>query len=213
MSSNTTKQSNITFADNFFSAVRDKLALKRAAQSKEDAQAQRENEKIRRKAGQDMGAAREELKRKEIAREAELKRQEKVADLEAKKRVKEQIEADKRERASRAAREKAIRDGKTEEATPAATIAKPVMPINSTSTSTEARLRVRAPQGMWMGTLSAESTLSDVEAKMQAEGKASSNLNFSTTFPRKVFTAAEKAKTLRELGLVPNAALEASAAP
>ena len=34
---------------------------------------------------------------------------------------------------------------------------------------------------------------------------------FSTTFPRKVFTAAEREQTLRTLGLVPNAALEAAA--
>jgi hypothetical protein len=191
--------------------VREKLAAKRATQSKEDAEAQRANEKIRRKAGQDMGAAREELKRKEIAKEAELKRQEKQADIDAKKRVKEQIEADKRERAERTAREKALRDGKTQEATPAAAQAKPVIPTATASSSKEARLRVRAPAGMWMGTLPAESTLYDVEKKMQSEGKAQGGLNFSTTFPRKTFTDAEKIKTLRELGLVPNAALEASA--
>lgn len=33
---------------------------------------------------------------------------------------------------------------------------------------------------------------------------------FSQTFPRKFFTDEEKQKTLRELGLVPNAALEAA---
>lgn len=179
-------------------------------QSKEDAEAQRANEKIRRKAGQDMGAAREELKRKEMARDAELKRQEKQADLDAKKRVKEQIEADKRERAERTAREKALREGKVDQATPAASV-KPNIPTASASSSNEARLRVRAPGGTWMGTLPAESTLIDVEKQMQSEGKAQGGLNFSTTFPRKVFTNAEKLKTLRELGLVPNAALEASA--
>lgn len=35
---------------------------------------------------------------------------------------------------------------------------------------------------------------------------------FSQTFPRKFFTDEEKSKTLKELGLVPNAALEASPA-
>lgn len=44
--------------------MRAKLAEKRSAQSKEDAKANRENEKIRRKAGQDMGEVREEMKRK-----------------------------------------------------------------------------------------------------------------------------------------------------
>lgn len=185
--------------------------MKRAAQSKEDAEAQRENEKIRRKAGQDMGAAREEMKRKEIAREAELKRQEKQADLEAKKRVREQIEADKRERAEKAAREKAFREGKIEAATPAnADVPIRSIPNAPASSSLEARIRVRAPGGMWTGTMPADSTLNDVEKKMQSEGKAQSSLNFSTTFPRKVFTKEEKQKTLRDLGLVPSAALEAS---
>jgi hypothetical protein len=44
--------------------VKAKLALKRAAQSKEDAEAQKANEKIRRKAGQEMGEVREEMKQK-----------------------------------------------------------------------------------------------------------------------------------------------------
>ena len=191
--------------------MRSKLADKRAAQSKEDAQAQRENEKIRRKAGQDMGTAREEMKQKEMARDAEIKRQEKAADLAAKKRVKEQIEADKRERAEKAAREKALREGRMDDLKPAVA---PVLPVAApaASSSKEARLRVRAPGGMWMGTMPAESTLVDVQSKMQAEGKAQGPLSFSTTFPRKTFDEAEKKKTLRELGLVPNAALEASVA-
>lgn len=61
-----------------------------------------------------------------------------------------------------------------------------------------------------MGTLSADATLADLEAKIQADGKAQGSLQFSTTFPRKTFGAADRTKTLRELGLVPNAALEAS---
>lgn len=154
-----------------------------------------------------MGAAREEMKRKEIAREAELKRQERQAGSEAKKRVREQIEADKRERVEKAAREKAIREGKVQAASAAPIRSIPTAPASS---SLEARLRVRAPGGMWMGIMPADSTLLDVEKKMQSEGKAQSSLNFSTTFPRKVFTNEEKQKTLRDLGLVPNAALEAS---
>lgn len=52
----------LTFTSTFL--VRAKLAEKRSVQSKEDAQTQRENEKIRRKAGQEMGEAREEMKKK-----------------------------------------------------------------------------------------------------------------------------------------------------
>lgn len=136
-----------------------------------------------------------------------------VVQAEAKKRVREQIEADKRERAEKAAREKAIREGRVQEATPdtrpsaAALAAATAAPKSS---SNESRLRVRAPGGTWSGTLSAESTLNDVEKSILADGKAQSPLNFSTTFPRKVLSGEEKAKTLRELGFVPNAALEAN---
>lgn len=58
------KEEEVHYADGHEHTVREKLAQKRATQSKEDAEAQRENEKIRRKAGQEMGEAREEMKKK-----------------------------------------------------------------------------------------------------------------------------------------------------
>ncbi|PWN50865.1 hypothetical protein IE53DRAFT_75410 [Violaceomyces palustris] len=251
-----------------------KLAEKRAAQSKIDAEEAKANEKIRRKAGQDLTEVREEMKRKggcfprrarrlshltlvaltiptpfsplpfalslslslslshthththisssfsfhlslaEMLKEAEAKKREKIADAQAKARIKAQIEADKRERAEKAANEKAKREGKplvqsgsAQGISAAALASKP-----SASASNEARLRVKAPGGTWMGTLSADSTLQDVESKVREEGKdgGAPALKFSTTFPRKVFEASDMSKTLRELGLVPNAALEAS---
>lgn len=144
-------------------------------------------------------------------REAERKRQEARADIEAKKRVREQIEADKRERAERVAREKAAREGRLEQAMPAANPVPPTAaPSVTTSTSNEARLRVRCPNGTWQGTLPADTTLVELENRIQTDGQAEHGkpLNFTTTFPRKQLS--EKLSTLRELGLVPNAALEAS---
>jgi hypothetical protein len=163
--------------------------------------------------------------------------------------VREQIEADKRERAARTAREKALRDGTlpASESAPVAVSKPAAAAAPATSTANEARLRVRAPGGMWMGassaspccyrmltrgagTLSADSTLRDLEKALLDAGKASGSLQvrlsgarisarrarsharqFSTTFPRKTFSGSDAGKTLRELGLVPNAALEASA--
>lgn len=55
--------------------LREKLAAKRAMQSKEDEKAARANEAIRRKAGQDMGRVREDMAVKEAQRDAERKRQ------------------------------------------------------------------------------------------------------------------------------------------
>ncbi|PWN44012.1 hypothetical protein IE81DRAFT_43640 [Ceraceosorus guamensis] len=231
--------------------VRDKLAAKRAAQSKDDAKEAKANEQIRRKAGRDMGEAREEMKKKgehaencsalrisrtcpllippqtlpiictEAVREAEKRKAEARADVEAKRRVREQIEQDKRERADKAAREKALREGGPVPVSAPAASSKPGglaaalaggAGANGANNS-EARLRVRAPKGTWTGTLPADKTLGDVAKQIQEAGMADGGLNFSTTFPRKQFGSAELGKSLKELGLVPNAALEASAAP
>jgi hypothetical protein len=71
--------------------------------------------------------------------------------------VREQIEADKRERAARTAREKALRDGTlpTSESAPVAVSKPAAAAAPAASTANEARLRVRAPGGMWMGASSA----------------------------------------------------------
>lgn len=148
-----------------------------------------------------------------MLREAEKRKQEARADVEAKKRIREQIEADKRERAEKAARDKALREGR---AAPEATTSvagaglTAVTAPSSASTSNQARLRVRCPDGTWTGTMDADATLQQLEDRLQEDGKASGPLTFSTSFPRKVMPDEDKSKTLRALGLVPNAALEAS---
>lgn len=82
-----------------------------------------------------------------------------------------QIEQDKRDRAERAAREKALREGRPlpgASSAPSAATAAGTLP-RQTSNASEARLRVRAPSGMWMGTLPAEATLADVESAVNSE--------------------------------------------
>ncbi|KAL4401410.1 negative regulator of protein K48-linked deubiquitination [Malassezia pachydermatis] len=192
--------------------MRAKLAQKRAAKEQEEARERKANELIRRKAGQDAGQAREELERKERIKEAEKKRRERLEEIAAKERVRQQIEEDKRRRAEKAAHEKALRQGLVTDATsqPA-----PPTPLAAqwpkTSSATETRLRVRTPTGTWMGTMHVTATLRDLEQAVVADGKGNGTptLTFSTTFPRKSYTEAEKNQSLKELGLVPNAALEA----
>lgn len=87
--------------------MRAAMAAKRAAKSKEDVEDARRNEQIRRKAGKESGAAQQELKLKQAEKEAEARKREKLADMQAKNKVKQQIEQDKKERAEKAAREKA----------------------------------------------------------------------------------------------------------
>ena len=161
--------------------LRAKLAAKRAAQSKIDAEENKANEKIRRKAGQDLTEIKADMERKEQIKEAERKRKEKADDAAFKAKIKAQIEADKRERAAKAAADKAAREGKPAPvaATPAgpsaAALAASAGPQASKSSANEARLRVRAPGGMWMGTLPADATLSEVSDKIRAEGKDGGN--------------------------------------
>ncbi|KDN47326.1 hypothetical protein K437DRAFT_255865 [Tilletiaria anomala UBC 951] len=197
--------------------MRSKLAEKRAKQALLDKEEARANELIRRKAGKETLDAREELKRKEAEKDAARKLQEKMADIAAKERVRAQIEADKHERAEKVRLEKLKREGKLDETAPVSALAAaPSVPRASGAgaNAKESRLRVRLNTGeMWSGSLDADSgTLRDVEQKVIADGKSQGpKLELSTTFPRRIFTEEEKGRTLRELGLVPNAALEASA--
>lgn len=189
--------------------LREKAALRRSAQEAEYAKDQRANEMIRRKAGQEAVQAREELERKERIKEAEKKRRERLEDMAAKERVRRQIEEDKQRRAEKAAREKELRQGVQKPAAPAVPLAAQLPKVSAHGTET--RLRVRAPGGIWMGTLSVDATLNDVEKAVLSDGKggSASSLAFSTTFPRKTYTSEECSQTLQALGLYPNAALEA----
>lgn len=161
--------------------LRRKLAEKRAAQSTVDAQEAKANEAIRRKAGQDMAVAKDEMEKREAEKERKRKAQEKIADQQAKERVRLQIEQDKRERAEKAAREKAARSGQSVEATPAAggAAAMAAPPKAPASTANESRLRIRAPGGQWMGTVPAETTLAQVEDMVRSDGKAAGPLKVS----------------------------------
>ncbi|KAI0171015.1 DNA-binding protein [Pestalotiopsis sp. NC0098] len=190
--------------------MRSKLAEKRAAQAVKDKEDARANEKIRQKATQESQDVKEELKKKEQIKEAAKKRQDKIDDIEAKKRIKAKIEADKEERRRKAEQAKALREGKPDPAlasasTPAAAppaAAKPAVSHN------EARLRVQTSAGNIMKTLPAETTLFELAQQLQSENGVTVN-RFSMNFPRKVFEGVDLGKTLKEAGLVPSAALVA----
>lgn len=160
--------------------LRAKAAQKRAAQEEQNAKERRANEVIRRKAGQEAGQAREELERKERIREAEKKRRERLEDITAKERVRQQIEEDKRRRAEKAAMEKAMREGRAEPVQPTTQLTQIVPP--KTSAATETRLRVRAPGGIWMGTMEVDATLRDVEKAVLQDGKGQGAASLTVCF-------------------------------
>lgn len=91
--------------------LREQLKAKKVAQSEKDKEDAKRNEQIRQKSTRETQDLREELKKKEQIKEAAKKRQEKLDDIEAKRRIKAKIEADKAERKRKADEAKATRDG------------------------------------------------------------------------------------------------------
>lgn len=129
-------------------------------------------------------------------------------DLEAKKRIKARIEADRLERKRREEDAKAMREGKplpTQSAAPAA----PTAPTASASGSSAAtaRLRLQTKNGNLVKAYPSETTLFEVAQQIEAEVGAPVT-KFSTTFPKKVFEAGvDFGQTLAEAGLAPSAVL------
>jgi len=200
--------------------LRSKMSEKRAVKAKQEAEENKANDAIRRKAGRDMGQIREEMKVKESIKAAEQAKKDKIEDAKAKAAIKAQIEADKRERAEKIAREKALRDGKEPPAAAA--------PSTTTTTSAGAssvgegsqreykdtRLQIRLASGGQpiVVTLPSESTLQDVAEHVASQSPAvdPTIVTFTRQFPRKLFVRSEFSQTLKDLGLTPSAVLIAS---
>ncbi|KHN93881.1 UBA/TS-N domain containing protein [Metarhizium album ARSEF 1941] len=184
--------------------LRERLKAKRAAQSVQDKEDAKRNERIRQKSTKESQDLKEELARKEQIKEAARKRQEKQDDIEAKKRIKARIEADKAERQRKAEEARAAREGRAPDAAASAPAAAPPKPKPDHNT---ARLRLQTPSGNLMKTLPAETTLFELAQMVQGEtGLAVTS--FSTTFPRHTFTGdLDMSKTLKEAGFVPSSVL------
>ncbi|KAI1306211.1 ubiquitin-related domain-containing protein [Xylaria venustula] len=186
--------------------LREKAKAKRANQAVADKEEQKRNEQIRQKATKESQDMKEELQRKEQIKEAAKKRQEKADELEAKKRIKAKIEADKEERRRKAEEAKAAREGRAV-AAPASAPAAAAAPSRPTTNHNEARLRLQTPGGNIMKTVPADTTLFEVAQMVEAES-GSAVTKFVQNFPRKVFEGnLDFGKTLKEAGLVPSAAL------
>lgn len=189
--------------------MRAALAEKRSRQAELDKEDNKRNEQIKRKATRETQDMKEELQRKEQIKEAARKKQEKLEDLEAKRRIKAKIEADKEERRRKAEEAKAAREGKAPPAASAAAAA-PAAPAapsqpKSSASYTDARLRLQTPGGPVTKSFPAETTLFEVAEALKAEG--TSVESFTMTFPRKVFDTSDFGQTLREVGLVPSGVL------
>lgn len=188
--------------------LKEKLALKRAAQAEQDKEDRKRNEQIRMKSTKETQDIKEELQKKERIKEAQAKRAEKQADAEAKRRVLAKLEADKQERKRKAEAEKAARAGLAPPPQPAQA---PMPTSSGPSTSKpaseykEARLALQTPTGRITKTFPVETTLFEVAHALEQDGLEVNS--FSTTFPKKTFDRSDFGMTLKEAGFVPSAAL------
>ncbi|KAG8714863.1 hypothetical protein FRC11_006779, partial [Ceratobasidium sp. 423] len=201
--------------------LRQRMQEKKAAKAVEEAKEARANELIRRKGGQDMGTIKEELQLKEAEKEARQRKQDKIDDAKAKAAVRAQIEADKKARAEKAAKEKALREANAHLIWISRKIcnrthfagtgvsATPVAPGAKSSESPTTRLQIRLASGgaPLTTTMASDSTLHEVALFVEAQNPAisSQTVTFATTFPRKVFSRSDFTRTLKELDLVPSA--------
>ncbi|KAH7148401.1 hypothetical protein EDB81DRAFT_758826 [Dactylonectria macrodidyma] len=186
--------------------LRERLKAKKARQSEQDKEEHKLNEKIRQKNTKETHEAKEELARKEQIKEAARKRQEKLDDIDAKKRIKAKIEADKAERRRKAEEAKAAREGRAPDAAPASA-APAAAASRPKANHNEARLRLQTDSGNIMKTLPAETTLFELAQLLQTE-TGNAVTSFSTTFPRQTFEGSvDFSKTLKEAGFVPSSVL------
>ncbi|KAG6061870.1 hypothetical protein E4U17_006676 [Claviceps sp. LM77 group G4] len=191
--------------------LRERLKAKRSVQSEQDKENARRNEQIRQKSTKESHDLKEELARKEQIKEATRKRQEKQDDLDAKKRIKAKIEADKAERRRKAEEAKAAREGRVPNpdvgASAAPAPAPASAPARPKADHSQAKLRLQTPSGNLIKTLTAETTLFELAQQVQQETGLTVS-TFATTFPRQVFEGhTDMSKTLKEAGLVPSAVL------
>jgi len=201
--------------------LRAKMAEKRSRKAEEELKEQKANENIRRKSGKEMNQFKEDLKVKQAMKDAEQKKKDKIEDARAKAAIKAQIEADKKARAEKFAREKAIRDGQPVPDNAASTSAAPRPPAAAAPASgvagkdfKETRLQIRMVGGgqPYTTTLSSEATLREVAEFLagQTLDVDVETVSFAQHFPRKTFSRGDFSRTLKDLGLTPSAVLIAS---
>ncbi|GAA5872700.1 hypothetical protein JCM1840_004493 [Sporobolomyces johnsonii] len=205
--------------------LRARMEEKKKIQAKKDAEEAKANEAIRRKGGKDQAQLKAELQLREAEKQAAQRKKDKADELAARKRIKEQIEADKRARAERTAREKALREGRNPDAAvealsnPSSSSSATVTPTPATTTATggekktydQTRLQIRVPGGgaPIVHTVAATARLREVrEFVRQQTGLEAPTL--TSSFPRKTYTDADLDSDLTSLGLTPSAVLMVS---
>ena len=138
----------------------------------------------------------------------EERKRQKEADKIAKENVRKQLEADKLERKRQAEERKMMASGQAV-STPAS-MNPLVVSSNLSKNYSEARIQIRIPSGPPLTKVfSALDSLSVVYEFCKQSG-VEGDFKIMQTFPRKVLGGDDLKKTLKDLGLVPSAALVVS---
>lgn len=176
-----------------------RLAEKRALKAEEEKKELIVKEKVRRSTGREIQEAKEKQLEIEMAKALKDKKQEKIDDLKAHNKIKAQIEQDKLDRQRK--REE-LKSG----APPPVIQKAPVSVVVGAEGYKTCRIQLRiADQPNVLLNLNADAFFEDVynEAVKVVQG----NLEFVSTFPKRVYGVKDLKKSLLELGLVPSCSL------
>ncbi|KAJ3008708.1 hypothetical protein HKX48_008383 [Thoreauomyces humboldtii] len=196
--------------------IQARLVAKREQKRLAEIEENKSREKVRRTTGKEMTEIKEKQKEKEMQKAFLEKKREKEDDKRAKDKIRAQIEADKKDRARQAEERKLISKGlsTTQAGGPSASEPAAAQPAAPARSYNETRLQIRLPDGTAVTeTFQADDSLEKVYAFLKS--KSADNpppvpYKLLQTFPRKLLDGpSERAKSLKELGLVPSAALVA----
>lgn len=183
--------------------IESKMHARRSEREAKEKEEQISREKLRRKQGQEIIAAKAASDEAEMKKIAEQRRLEKQEEKAAKQRVLDQIALDKADRAAKY-------NKKPEAAAPAPAPVVQAPPAEKKEYS-ECRLQIRLPNGETLTNsfgvneeLAAVRLFVDLNRK---DGGSAQPITFMTNFPKKMFSEGDMRTTLAGLGLVPSAVL------
>lgn len=188
--------------------LQDKIAQRRQQKEEEDKQYKIEQEKRRRKEGQDLAKMKADLAYRETQKIVEQRKREKLEDKLARQRVKDMIAEDRANKKREREKQQEEQSKPTTTTTPAVASVKSNRPA-----PTDARLQIVCPDGSKMvQTFSAQEPLSAVRVFVKMNRKDSSGeeevpFGLMSAFPKKVFTDLDYDAPLNALGLAPSAVL------
>lgn len=183
----------------------DRLVRIRKEKAEKERQEQIEQERARRKQGREINEIKQKFYEDELKRIAEEKRREKLADAAHKQKVKEQIAADRE--AFKRAQEKA-KPGYVEPAAAPQPVKLPAV-VTEKKDYDECKIQIRLTDGKSIvQTFKAKEPLASVRLWIEMNRTdGAGKFNLMQTFPRKVYTDEDMARSLVDLGLVPATSL------